>query len=168
MERLVHYIFGLVFAAGGLLALPGDGQTTEGFGERVAGTYFIEQSTGSFRVITLTSDGGLSAIDSSQGRSLIEKGVEFTSQHGSWQQNGAQALIATVIDFGVGADTTVGTTVATYELSFGRNFDTAEGVFTLLFFAPGVNPFTDDAEPIDEPVEFTLKGSRVEPGTLRP
>ena len=29
MERLVHYIFGLVFAAGGLLALPGDGQANE-------------------------------------------------------------------------------------------------------------------------------------------
>jgi hypothetical protein len=80
MERLVHYIFGLVFAAGGLLALPGDGQANEGFGERVAGTYFVEQSTGSFRVITLNSDGGLSAIESSQGGSLIE-GVEFTSQH---------------------------------------------------------------------------------------
>ena len=27
MKRLVHYVFfGLVFAAGGLLALPGDGQ----------------------------------------------------------------------------------------------------------------------------------------------
>jgi hypothetical protein len=26
MKRLVHYILGLVFAAGGLLALPGDGQ----------------------------------------------------------------------------------------------------------------------------------------------
>jgi hypothetical protein len=48
MERLVHYIFGLVFAAGGLLALPGNGQANEGFGERVAGTYFVEQSTGSF------------------------------------------------------------------------------------------------------------------------
>ena len=60
------------------------------------------------------------------------------------------------------------TTVATYELSFGLNFDTVEGVITLLFFAPGVNPFTDDAEPIDEPAEFTLKGSRVEPGILRP
>jgi hypothetical protein len=168
MERLVHYVFGLVFAAGGLLALTDDGQATEGFGERVAGTYFVEQSTGSFRVITLNSDGGLSAIDSSQGGSLIEKGVEFTSQHGSWQQNGAQALIATVIDFGVGADTTVGSTVATYELSFGRNFDTVEGVFTLLFFAPGVNPFADDAKPIRDPVKITVKGTRVEPGTLRP
>lgn len=167
MERLVHYIFGLVFAAGTLLALPGDGQANEGFGERVAGTYFVEQSTGSFRVITLNSDGGLSAIESSQGGSLIE-GVEFTSQHGTWQQNGAQALIATVIDFGLGADTTVGTTVATYELSFGRGFDTVEGVITLLNFAPGVNPFADDAKPIDDPVEITLKGSRVEPGTLRP
>jgi hypothetical protein len=41
MKRLVHYVFGLAFAAGGLLALPGDGQATEGFGERVAGTYFV-------------------------------------------------------------------------------------------------------------------------------
>jgi hypothetical protein len=165
MERLVHYIFGLVFAAGGLLALPGHGQADEGFGERVAGTYFVEQSSGAFRVITLNSDGGLSAIESSQGGS---QGVEFTSQHGTWQQNGAQALIATVIDFGLGADTTVGTTVATYELSFGRGFDTFEGVITLLPFAPGVNPFADDAEPIDDPVEITVEGSRVEPGTLRP
>jgi hypothetical protein len=167
MERLVHYIFGLVFAAGGLLALPGGGQANEGFGERVAGTYFVEQRTGSFRVITLNSDGGLSAIASSQGGSVFE-GVEFTSQHGTWKQNGAQALIATVIDFGLGADTTGGTIVATYELSFGRGFHTVEGVITLLPFAPGVNPFEDDAEPIDDPVETTLKGSRVEPGTLRP
>jgi hypothetical protein len=41
-------------------------------------------------------------------------------------------------------------------------------VITLLPFAPGVNPFDDDAEPIDDPVETTLKGSRIEPGTLRP
>jgi hypothetical protein len=167
MGRLVHATFGLVFAAGGLLALPGDGQANEGFGERVAGTYFVEQSTGSFRVITLNSDGGLSAIESSQGGSLIE-GVEFTSQHGTWQQNGAKDLIATVIDFGLGADTTVGTTVATYELSFGRGFHTSEGVITLLPFAPGVNPFADDADPITDPVEITVEGSRVEPGTLRP
>jgi hypothetical protein len=165
MERLVHYIFGLVFAAGGLLALPGDGQANEGFGERVAGTYFVEQSTGSFRVITLNSDGGLSAI-ASQGSSVFE-GVEFTSQQGTWKQNGAKDLIATVIDFSLGTDTTGGTVVATYELSFGRGFDTVEGVITLLAFAPGVNPFDDDAEPIDDPVEITLKGSRVEPGTLR-
>ena len=176
MKRLVHCVFGLAFAAGGLMALPGDGQANEGFGERVAGTYFveessgssIEESSGSFRVITLNSDGGLSAIDSSQGRSLIEEAGEFTSQHGSWQQNGPHALVATVIDFGLGPDTTGGTTVATYELSFGWNFDTFEGVITLLFFAPGVNPFTEDAEPIGEPVEVTLEGSRVEPGTLRP
>ena len=167
MKRLVHFVFfGLVFAAGGLLALPGDGQANEGFGKRVAGTYFVDEGFGSFRVITLNSDGGLSAIDASQGRSV--EGGGFTSQHGSWQQTGAHALVATVIDFGLGPDTTVATTVATYELSFGLNFDTVEGVITLLFFAPGVNPFTDDAEPIDEPVEFTLKGSRVEPGTLRP
>jgi hypothetical protein len=31
-----------------------------------------------------------------------------------------------------------------------------------------VNPFADDAEPIDDPVEITVEGSRVEPGTLRP
>jgi hypothetical protein len=168
MKRLVHYVFGLVFAAGGLLALPGNGQANEGFGKRVAGTYFVDEGFGSFRVITLNSDGGLSAIDSSQGRSLIEEAGEFTSQHGSWQQNGPHALVATVIDFGLGPDTTGGTTVATYELSFGWSFDTFEGVITLLFFAPGVNPFTEDAEPIGEPVEITLEGSRVEPGTLRP
>jgi hypothetical protein len=167
MKRLVHYVFGLVFATGGLLALPGDGQANQGFGERVAGTYFVEESSGSFRVITLNSDGGLSAIDSSQGGSVFE-GVEFTSQHGSWQQNRPHALVATVIDFGLGPDTTGGTTVATYELSFGRGFDTVEGVITLLFFAPGVNPFIEDAEPIDEPVEITFEGSRIEPGTLRP
>jgi hypothetical protein len=167
MERLVHYIFGLVFAAGGLLALPGDGQANEGFGERVAGTYFVEHSSGAFRVITLNSDGGLSAIASSQGGSVFE-GVEFTSQQGTWKQNGARALIATVINFGLGTDTTGGTVVATYELSFGRGFDTVEGVITLLNFAPGVNPFDDDAKPIDDPVESTVEGSRVEPGTLRP
>jgi hypothetical protein len=98
----------------------------------------------------------------------VFEGVEFTSQHGTWKQNGTRALIATVIDFGLGADTTGGTIVATYELSFGRGFDTVEGVITLLRFVPGVNPFDDDAEPIDDPVETPLKGSRVEPGTLRP
>jgi hypothetical protein len=55
-------------------------------------------------VITLNSDGGLSAIESSQGGSLIE-GVEFTSQRGTWRQDGAHTLIATVIDFGLSADT---------------------------------------------------------------
>jgi hypothetical protein len=120
------------------------------------------------RVITLDRDGGLSAIDSSQGGSLIEKGGEFTSQHGSWQQKGAQDLVATVIDFGVGAEIKVGTTVATYELSFGRDFDTIAGVITLLFFAPGVNPFADGAKPIDGPAEITLEGTRIEPGSLRP
>ena len=118
-------------------------------------------------MITLNSDGELSAIDSSQSGSLIE-GVEFTSQHGTWQQNGAKALIATVIDFGLDADTTVRVTVATYELSFGRRFDTFEGVITLLPFAPGVNPFADLAEPITDPVEITVEGSRVGRGTLRP
>jgi hypothetical protein len=63
----VHYAFGLVLAAGGLVALPGDGQANESFGRRVAGTYFVEHPSGSFRVITLNSDGGLSAIASSQG-----------------------------------------------------------------------------------------------------
>jgi hypothetical protein len=167
-QPIVRYIFGFVFAAGGLLALPRDGQAEEDFGNRVAGTYFVEQSSGSFRLITLHSDGGLSAIDSSQGGSLIEKGVEFSSQHGSWQHKGAQDLVATVIDFGVGADTKVGTTVATYELSFGGDFDTVKGAITLLFFAPGVNPFADDAKPIDDPAEITVEGTRVEPGTLQP
>jgi hypothetical protein len=98
----------------------------------------------------------------------VFEGAEFTSQQGTWKQNGAQTLIATVIDFVLGTDTTGGTVVATYELSFGRGFDTVEGVITLLNFAPGVNPFADDAEPITEPVETTVEGSRVEPGTLRP
>ena len=166
MERLVHYAFGLVLAAGGLVALPGDGRANEGFGERVAGTYFVEHPSGSFRVITLNSDGGLSAIASAQGESLIGEGVEFTSRHGSWEQKGAQSLVATVIDFGVGTGI-LGTAVATYELRFGHDFDTIAGTITLLFFAPGVNPFADDTEPIDD-AEITLEGTRVEPGTLQP
>jgi hypothetical protein len=92
-----------------------------------------------------------------RGGSVFE-GVEFTSQHGTWKQNGARALIATVIDFGLGTDTAGGTVVATYELSFGRGFDTVEGVITLLNFAPGVNPFADDAKPIDDPVREHRRG----------
>jgi hypothetical protein len=161
-QAILRCVFGSMFAAVSLLSLPADGRADEEFGDRVAGTYFVEQSSGSFRVITLDRNGGLSAIDSSQGRSLIKEGaVEFTGQLGSWQQNGAQDLVATVINFGLGTDTKVGTTVATYEMRFGGDFDNVKGAITLLFFAPGVNPFADGAKPMQRPVEITLEGIRV-------
>jgi hypothetical protein len=62
-------------------------------------------------------------------------------QHGAFRQAGPVSREADVAEL-------VGTIVATYELSFGRGFDTFEGVITLALLRARRDPCTDEAKPI--------------------
>ena len=134
------------------------------FRKCIAGVYFLEQSSGSFRVLTITADGNVFGVDSSQSKGLVIGSASFSDQQGTWRRTGYRKITATVLNFRFPTDTSGGgTTVARYDVAFDNQFQHIQGGISLIPYGPGVNPFDPDVEPIGCPIVITFKGQRVYP-----
>lgn len=136
----------------------------QAFSNRIAGVYFLEQSSGSFRVLTITVDGNVFGIDSSQSNGLVISSASFSDQQGAWRRTGCRKITATVLNFRFPTGTSAGgTTLASYDVVFDNQFQHIQGDISLIPYGTGVNPFDPDAEPIGDPIVITFKGQRVSP-----
>ncbi|MFO0794245.1 MAG: hypothetical protein U0586_09270 [Candidatus Brocadiaceae bacterium] len=136
----------------------------QSFSKRIAGVYFLEQSSGSFRILTITADGNVFGVDSSQSKGLVISSASFSDQQGAWRRTGCRKITATVLNFRFPTDTSLGgTTLARYDVVFDNQFQHIEGSISLIPYGAGVNPFDPDAEPIGDPIVITFKGERVNP-----
>ena len=111
-------------------------------GRRGTGVAFLSRS-----LLTLSNDGTLLSIDSSQG------GVEgvfnpFTHAQGSWQCTGKQTFIATSLNFTLagseGSD--LGIARLDYRAIVDQETQAIKGTTELRFFPLRGNPLTDEVE----------------------
>jgi hypothetical protein len=149
-----------------LLAVPERAEARgDRFAARVAGTYLVNEDQNFLRLLTLTADGNVFGIDSSEasGSSF------FGDQQGVWSRTGRRAIAATLLNFrfvrsqppedgGVEPD---GSAVGDYEIRFGPGFATVRGTITLHLFAPSIDPLAPDATPTGDPIVVPFEGRRV-------
>ncbi len=157
-------------ALAGMLLLSVCGPTSAGdvsaqsqsFGAQIAGTWFLQQSSDSYRILTILPDGQWFATDSSQLASVLVVGSRpFSNQQGVWQQTDFKTIRGKMLDFvyPATADQKLQTTMATYELTFGNGYTTVTGTATLRFY--GGNPLVPDAQPVGDAITITFTGQRV-------
>ncbi len=134
----------------------------EDFGKRVAGLYFVtETTTGVKHLISLHADGNFQGISSEQEGGVPEFNP-FSDQVGTWIQTGPRELTAKVIDLTYNRDpmTLFGIGVVRYVLTFDDDFNVVTGPLEGGVIAP-------DGDPNDLQAEFLftfaapLEGARV-------
>lgn len=158
------FVIVAVLSLGGLYsheAAARDNFKRSNFGERVAGLYFVtESTTGAQHLITLWDDGNFQSISSIQ-----EGGAgfnPFSDQMGTWKKTGRREITAKVIDMTYNFDpmTLFGFGVARYVLTFDKNFKRITGTTE-----GGVISADDKPTDLDAEFLFTfgspLEGERV-------
>lgn len=145
-----------------------DGYGSLGFGKKIAGLYFLAQDSGSFRTLTITADGRMLGVDSSQEGSVLVIAIPFSDQQGVWKKVDNRHVQAKMVDFLFSNQVedapfaSGGTTIATYDIFFDDDYNAIDGSISLVFYPPHVNPFDTDVEPTD-PIVITFTGERVTP-----
>jgi hypothetical protein len=137
----VVYILGpLQIAAGWALALlvpQAEAQVSVsdllGFGREIAGVYVVSRApeAGASRLLTLSADGVLSSIQSTQFS------VGFSNQQGVWRRTGEETITAQVLDLSLDP---AGFAVATYQLTFLAERQRVQGTVTGKVYPVGVDP----------------------------
>ncbi len=132
------------------------------FGRRVAGLYFVrETTTGVVHLISLHADGNFQGISSEQEGGVPEFNP-FSDQVGTWIQTGPREITAKVIDITYNRSpmTLFGFGVVRYVLTFDEDFNTFTGPLEGGVIGP-------DGDPNDPQAEFLftfaapLEGARV-------
>jgi len=151
----------LTMAAAWTLALllpPAEAQVSTsdlvGFGRKIAGVYVVSRppEAGPSRLLTLSADGVLSSIQSTQF-SGGTGGVGFSNQQGVWRRTGKETVEATVlnIDYDNATRAFTGMAVATYQLTFLEERQRVQGTVTGKVYPVGVDPLhPGSANPIAE------------------
>jgi hypothetical protein len=134
------------------------------FGRSIAGVYVVSRPVeeGPSRLLTLSADGVLSSIQSTQF-SGGAGGLGFSNQQGVWQRTGDETVSAQVLDivYDIATGAFTGVTVATYELTFLEERQRVQGTVTGKIYAVGVDPLRPgDATPIAE-FSDTFEAKRV-------
>jgi hypothetical protein len=125
-----------------------------GFGREIAGVYVVsrEPAAGPSRILTLSADGVVSSIQSTQ-LSGGAAGVQFSDQQGVWRRTGEETVNAEVLNIAYDRDTGAftGITVATYQLTFLEERQRVQGTVTGKIYPVGVDPLhPGSAAPIAE------------------
>jgi hypothetical protein len=109
-----------------------------GFGREIAGVYVVSRApeAGPSRLLTLSADGVLSSIRSTQFS------VGFSNQQGVWRRTGKETVEATVlnIDYDNATRAFTGMAVATYQLTFLEERQRVQGTVTGKIYPVGVDP----------------------------
>jgi hypothetical protein len=113
------------------------------FGKLVAGTYVVslEPADGISRILTISADGNLSSIQSTQFATGAG-GLSFSNQQGAYKHTGPREITATVVDIDTDPVTNEfrGIAIAIYVLKFDPSFNSVKGTVDGKTFAAGVNP----------------------------
>lgn len=164
-KRLMGFV---VIVAVGMVLFGGIGlqvaiaQDSDDFGRRVAGLYFVtETTTGVVHLISLHADGNFQGISSEQEGGVPEFNP-FSDQVGTWIQTGPREITAKVIDITYNRNpmTLFGFGVVRYVLTFDEDFNTVTGPLEGGVIGP-------DGDPNDLQAEFLftfaapLEGARV-------
>jgi hypothetical protein len=135
-----------------------------GFGREIAGVYVVSRppEEGPSRLLTLSADGVLSSIQSTQFSGGVG-GVGFSNQQGVWRRTGEETVNAQVLNIVYDRDTGAftGITVATYQLTFLAERQQVQGTATGKIYPVGVDPLhPGSAVPIAEFTD-TFEAERV-------
>ena len=135
-----------------------------GFGREIAGVYVVSRppEEGPSRLLTLSADGVLSSIQSTQFSGGVG-GVGFSNQQGVWRRTGEETVNAQVLNIVYDRDTGAftGITVATYQLTFLAERQRVQGTATGKIYPVGVDPLhPGSAVPIAEFTD-TFEAERV-------
>jgi len=121
-----------------------------------AGTYLIQEGSGTQSLWSLEKDGVM------LGTSSAQASFNFTNQQGTWEKNGANGIKAVLLDFSFDAN---GALINTGRIDIqlhtvGDGCANVAGQFMLRFYEPGedpLNPGSDTGQPISD----TFTGRRV-------
>jgi hypothetical protein len=131
----------------------------ESFSRNCAGTYLIQEGSGTQSLWTLEADGAF------LGTSSAQQLFNFTNQQGVWEKDGNDGVKAVQLDFtfdGGGALLSVGRVDISLH-TVGQGCSNIAGTFSLRFFEAGedpLNPGTDTGTPITD----TFTGRRLTVG----
>jgi len=133
-------------------------------GHRFAGTFFVsDEDTSIWRIITLTANGNWFSIASNQTSIGLDPDMGYTDQQGVWKKTGNREITAKVLNFGFSPadDSHVGNSVAHYEVTFSRDFNSLTGQYDGRVYPKYQNPL--DPEDPDDFIPFggTIEGTRV-------
>ncbi len=138
-------------------------------GHRFAGTFFVSnkgtlsESTSIWRIITLTSDGNWFSIASNQTSIGLNPDMGYTDQQGVWKKTGNREITAKVLDFCFSpADGSHdGNSVAHYEVTFSRDFNSLDGEYDGRVYPNDQNPLDPENPDVFIPFGGTIEGTRV-------
>jgi hypothetical protein len=135
-----------------------------GFGRKIAGVYVVSRppEAGPSRLLTLSADGVLSSIQSTQF-SGGAGGGGFSNQQGVWRRTGDETVSAQVLNiaYDIATGAFAGMAVATYTLTFLEERQRVQGTVSGKIYPVGVDPLNPGS--VDPIVEFedTFEATRV-------
>jgi hypothetical protein len=127
-----------------------------GFPRSCAGTYLIEEGSGTISLWTLEADGAFLAISSA------EPLFDFSDQQGTWDKDGNAGAKAVILDFsfdGGGALINIGRVDIALR-TVGHGCANIAGSFSLRFFEAGEDPL-DPTTDTGTPIVDTFTGRRL-------
>ena len=131
-----------------VVGVDGDASDRLQFAQRVAGLYLsIEPDEA--HVFKLDSDGQFAYMESPQFTGF-SGGPAFSDELGSWRRVARRSLVATGIHIGYWKDGSAftGTTVLRRTFEFARGWGSMSVTCVGQTYAPGIDPFDDEAEAI--------------------
>lgn len=118
------------------------------FGEWIAGTYLANTADDAL-ILQLGTDGSTTVILSEQFSGGVV-GEFFSDTLGQWKRVGRRTIVVHSVDVAIDNSEFFGIAAAKYVIHFDRRFRRAKLNCTGAIYPPGVDPFSPDAEPIDE------------------
>jgi hypothetical protein len=140
----------LLMAAALLPSVPGlaRAESSRGFSaRRIPGTY-LSISEDDALILQLDRDGNMTVIFALQFLNLGVIGEDFSNSKGYWKRAGGRRIVANAVDIAFDEGMLIGVAAARYVIEFDRRLRNARLNCTGAIFAPGVDPFSKDAEPL--------------------
>jgi len=128
----------------------------QAFPAHCAGTYLIQEGSGTQSLWSLEKDGMM------LGASSAQAAFNFSNQQGTWEKNGADGVKAVLLDFSFDASGAL-INVGRIDIALntvGGGCDNVAGSFTLRFYEPGEDPL-DPGSDTGQPISDTFSGRRV-------
>lgn len=130
--------------------------SAQAFPASCAGTYLIQEGSGTQSLWSLEKDGVM------LGASSAQAAFNFTHQQGTWEMNGEAGVKAVLLDFSFDANgALINTGRVDIQLhTVGNGCANVAGQFTLRFYEAGedpLNPGSDTGQPISD----TFSGRRL-------
>jgi len=133
----------------------GNGNWSE-FGNHVAGTFYVEEGSGTISLWTFNRDGTMIGASSAQAE------LGFGAQQGTWKRIGPLEIAAVHLDFSHDESGSLKNVARVdYTVRFDRKFRSFEGEFVMRFFDPTTQDPLDLSTYTGEPVTDSFCGRRL-------